>query len=236
MKIKKLKISNSPNSRNLKILAIGDTHGDLRKVKQIPIKGVDLILLTGDLGSSDLMRKMHFVNIERQKQGLAKIEYSPKQKKVAFMESYSSTIHMVKYLAKFAPVYVIFGNVENSNSDTREISKEIGMKLPFLSDSFKKISRVRIINNIVANFRGLRIGGLEYFTDASWVREFKPSNYQENLRAVLKQNKKTKIILRNFGTVDILLCHQPPYGILDKVSSKIAPKRLFLLYNLRNEK
>ncbi len=140
------------------------------------------------------------------------------------MESYSSTIHMVKYLAKFAPVYVIFGNVENSNSDTREISKEIGMKLPFLSDSFKKISRVRIINNIVANFRGLRIGGLEYFTDASWVREFKPSNYQENLRAVLKQNKKTKIILRNFGTVDILLCHQPPYGILDKVSSKIAPK------------
>lgn len=51
----------------MKILAIGDPHGDLAKIKQIPTKGIDLILLTGDLGSANLMRKMFFEKIERQK-------------------------------------------------------------------------------------------------------------------------------------------------------------------------
>ena len=49
----------------MKILAIGDPHGNLDRVKEIPIKGVDLILLTGDLGSANLMRKMAFENIDR---------------------------------------------------------------------------------------------------------------------------------------------------------------------------
>jgi Icc-related predicted phosphoesterase len=44
----------------MKILAIGDPHGDLKKIKKIPIEGVDLILITGDLGKADLLRKRVF--------------------------------------------------------------------------------------------------------------------------------------------------------------------------------
>ena len=62
----------------MKILAIGDPHGNLKQINKINLKHIDLILLTGDLGSSNLVRKMSFDNIARQKQGLPKLEYSPR--------------------------------------------------------------------------------------------------------------------------------------------------------------
>lgn len=54
----------------MKILAIGDPHGNLSKIKKIPIKNSDLILLTGDLGKADFARQRFFKNIKRKKQGL----------------------------------------------------------------------------------------------------------------------------------------------------------------------
>jgi len=208
----------------MRILAIGDPHGELEKVKKIPIKDTDLILLTGDLGSSNLMRKMYFDNIERKKKGLAPIVYSPKQEKTAFMEAYDTTIKIVGYLSKQAPVMTIFGNVESSNAQTREKAKEIGLPLPFLYDQLRKIKGVRVINNQLSNFHGIRIGGLEYFLDTSWVKEFHPQNYKEKLSDAKFETDKARRILRRFGTTDILLCHQPPYGVLDKVIAKYAPK------------
>ncbi len=51
----------------MRIIAIGDPHGDVAKLRKIPLKGIDLILLTGDLGKADLARKFAFMNIERQR-------------------------------------------------------------------------------------------------------------------------------------------------------------------------
>ena len=208
----------------MRILAIGDPHGDLKKVKKIPVKEVDLILLTGDLGKSDLMRKIAFENSERRKKGLPEKEYSPVQEKRAFMEAYTSTIRLVIYLSRFAPVFTIFGNVESSNYETRQQSRKIGIALPFLYDKLDALPKVRVINNRAANFKGIRIGGLEYFIDTSWIKEFKPANYKEKLEHARKQTEKARRILKKFGRVDILLCHQPPYRVLDKVTSKFAPK------------
>jgi Icc-related predicted phosphoesterase len=207
----------------MKVLAIGDPHGDLDKVKRIPTSDVDLILLTGDLGSASLMRKMAFENVERQKQGLEKREFSPTQRKKAFMEAYTSTMKIVRYLAKFAPVYTIFGNVESSNAETRKESKEIGLTLPFLTDDLKEIDGIRIINNRLVNLNGVRIGGLQYFVDTNWVQNFKPKDYRKRMKKSKKQTDKAREVLSRFGEVDILLHHQPPYGYLDKVGS-MAPK------------
>jgi Icc-related predicted phosphoesterase len=208
----------------MKILAIGDPHGELKKVKKIPLKNIDLILLTGDLGSAKLMRKMAFRNVERKKRGFEEIDYTSKQYKAAFMEAYDSSLRVVKYLAKFAPVFIIFGNVESSNKSTRAESKEIGLKLPFITNSLKKISGVKIINNRLVNFDGVKIGGLKYFIDESWVKEFKPTDYSERLEHSRWESKKAKKILKNFSEVDVLVCHQPPYRVLDKVNAKFAPK------------
>lgn len=207
----------------MKILVVGDPHGVL-KVRKTHLKKADLILLTGDIGKADLMRKMAFQNIERVKKGLSEIEYSSSQKKRAFMEAYNSSIKIVKYLSKFTPVYLIYGNVESSNSEIKKLSKEIGLKLPLLKNNLNAIKNVRVINNQVANFKGIRIGGLEYFVDTNWVIDFKPTDFKKQMKNAKKTTDKAKRILKNFKKIDILLCHQPPYMILDKVNFKEAPK------------
>jgi len=208
----------------MRILAIGDPHGNIDKIKKINLKKVDLILLTGDLGKADLMRKMFFERLEREKQGLPEKNYSTKEQKRAFMEAFNSTIKLVKYLSTYAPVFIIFGNVESTNQETREQTKKIKLPLPFLYDHLRNMKNVRVINNVCTNFRGLRVGGVSYFTDSGWVRDFKPSNYKESFVNARKESEKVKRVLRKFGEIEILVAHQPPYGILDKVSSKFAPK------------
>lgn len=209
---------------DMKILAISDPHGEFEKVKEFPVKDVDLILISGDLGSANLMRKMAFEDVEREKKGLPKKEHSPAQRKKAFMEAYNSTIKIVKYLSKHAPVYVVYGNVESTNQETKKESKEIGLPLPFLTDTLNEIGGVEVINNKVKTFNGIKIGGLQYFVDTNWVKDFKPENYTIRLNEAKKETEKAKKVLQKFGKVDILVCHQPPYEILDKVTSKFAPK------------
>lgn len=205
----------------MKILVIGDPHGS-EKAKKVPLKNVDLILVTGDLGKADLARKMAFENINRVKQGLPKKEITPIQRKKAYMQIYNSSMRVVKYYSRFAPVYIIFGNVENSNAETKKLSKEIGYVLPLLKDNLNALKNVKIINNRIVNFKGIRIGGLGYFIDDSWVRDFKPRD-KESLKEAKKDTKKAKKILRKLRNLDILLCHQPPYGVLDKVNFPQAP-------------
>lgn len=207
----------------MRVLAIGDPHGDLAKIKQIPLSDVDLILLTGDLGNANLMRKMAFQNIQRQKEGLAMKDFSSTQKKKAFMEAYNSSIKVVRYLARFAPVYTIYGNVESSNKETRKYSKEIGLSLPRLTDDLHKIKGVRVINDTLITFRGVRIGGLQYFVDTNWVIDFKPRDYRKRMSEAKKETLHAQKVLRRFGRVDILVHHQPPYGLLDKVTFSGAP-------------
>lgn len=207
----------------MKILVFGCPHGSER-IKKAPLKGVDLILIAGDIGKADLMRKRVFKNIERKKKDLPEIEYTSQQEKKAFMEAYNSTIKIVGHLSKFAPVFIIYGNVESSNSETRKISSEIGLKLPFLTDKLNSMKNVRVINNKLVKFKDLKIGGLDYFTDTSWVIEFKPEDYIERLRIAKKKTDKIRKILTRFKNLDILVCHQPPYKILDKVTAKYAPK------------
>jgi Icc-related predicted phosphoesterase len=209
----------------MKILAIGDPHGSLKKIRDVPKKDVDLILVTGDLGKADLARKMAFENVARKKRGLPEGEFSQSMERRAFTESYNSSVKVVRYLAKFAPVFVIYGNVELGidRDEARRLFGGNRKSLPFLTDSLKEIPGVRIINNRLANFQGVRIGGLKYFTDTNWVRDFKPSDYREKMRKARKETDNAKKVLGRFGGVDILICHQPPYGVLDKVG-KFAPK------------
>ena len=206
----------------MKVLIIGDPHGS-DKVKKIPVKDINLILVPGDLGKADIARGIAFEDLRRRQQGLPEKEHSLIKKKRAFMESYNTSFDVIKYLAKFAPVYTIFGNVESSNDDTRRKSKELGVKLPFLANDLNALDNVRVINNRITNFNGIRIGGLGYFTDTGWVRDFDPTN-KRRMRRAKRETEKAKRILNRFGNVDILLCHQPPYGILDEVTYKLAPK------------
>jgi Icc-related predicted phosphoesterase len=204
----------------MKILAIGDPHGDLEKIKKIPMKGVELILLAGDIGKADLARKRFLENIERKKKGLKELKHDDAKfsKKVA-SEIYDSAIKTLKYLSEYAPVYSITGNVWMSDKWVKRDEKKLGIKLPHLHEDFKKIKNFKLVRNNIRNISGLRIGFLEYFIDNCWIKEFKEKD-KKAIRKAKKQTEKAKRVLERFGRIDVLVCHQPPYGLLDKVTWK----------------
>jgi Icc-related predicted phosphoesterase len=209
----------------MKILAIGDPHGDLKKIRKIKIKDLDLILLTGDLGKADLARKRFFEDIKREKKGLPPLEETSKDVRDSYMEVHTSTIQLLRYLSKYAPVYALQGNVGIAlPSRVREIKEEHGIKVPCTRDQIDRMANVGIIKNTLRNLQGVRIGFLEFFTDTSWVKEFKPKGYKERMNFAKKQTDKAKRILRRFGKVDILLTHVPPYRVLDRVNFPGIPK------------
>ena len=80
------------------------------------------------------------------------------------------------------------------------------------------------MNDKLLKIKGQKIGCLEYFIDVSWVKDFRPHDFEKRLESAKKETEKAKKALEKFGKVDILLCHQPPLGILDKVNNNFVPK------------
>ncbi len=204
----------------MKILVVGDPHGKLPK--RIP-KNADLILITGDLGKADLARRRAFENIKREKKGLPEIEETALFVKKANMEIYNSTMKIVKTYSKIAPTYTLIGNVWTSDDWVKKDEKRLGIKLPYLNRDLRNSKKINIVKNGIRNINGLRIGFLDYFSDVGWMKEFGSKN-KERMKRARKETVKAKKILKWFSKIDILLCHQPPYGVLDKVTWKKAPK------------
>ncbi len=205
----------------MKILVIGDPHGKLPK--RIP-KKVDLILITGDIGKADLARKKFFENIKRKSGGLPEKEYSPKQEKELYMEIYNSTLKVLKSLSKFAPVYSILGNVGVlTDVQVKKEREKLGINLPYIRPEIANIKNFHLVRNSIRNIGGLRVGFLEHFNDMSWIKEFKEKD-KDAIKTARKQTIKAKKILKWFDYVDILVCHAPPYGVLDKVNFPGIPK------------
>lgn len=204
----------------MKILAVGDPHGNLQKIKKIPIKDIDLILLTGDIGKADLARKRFFENVKRKKEGLPELKKDAKFIKEVYNEIHYSTINVLKHLSKFSSTYSILGDVgENmiKDSEIKKDEKKYGIKFPYLGREIKKLKEFHLIRNRLRNINGIRIGFLEYFIDTCWVKEFNEKD-RKKIKNAKKETEKAKRILNKFGHLDILICHQPPHGYLDKVN------------------
>lgn len=207
----------------MRIAAIGDPHGDLERIKSISLNSIDLILLTGDLGRADILRKLAIEYIGKAEKGDLRGSPQAEEFRQAFLNSYCTAIALVEYLANCSQVMTVTGNADISNYDTRKFSHQFGIDLPSLYDRLKTISNLRIIDNRLALFKGIRIGGIKYFTDISWAEEFELDGITKIRQRALRNTRKVESVLDRFGKVDILITHIPPYGILDTVNSRITP-------------
>ncbi len=205
----------------MKICVTGDIHGNLKEIKKIKKLNPDLILVTGDSGKADLARKKVFGKMTQKE-----ILKERKFEKALYMEIFSSTLKVLKYLSKIAKTYAIMGNVGRrmtSELEVKEYKEEFNLNVPSLKKELNKIKQFNLVKNGVRNIQGIRIGFLEYFVDSCWYEEYK-ENEPEGKKEAKKETKKAKDVLKNFKNLDILICHQPPYGYLDKTKSKFIPK------------
>lgn len=214
----------------MKVGIIGDPHGHVKYPVSF-LRQADIFLVPGDIGKADFARNRFFENQKRLKKGLPELEYTPKDSKFAYMEIYNSTIKFLKMLSKYGrPIFTIRGNVESKDSETRKEAKKHSIKLPLMTTNMLKIKNVNLLRNQIRNINGLRIGGLEHFIDTCWVREFKPGDFKDRMKRAKRETDKAKKVLKWFGEhdLDILLCHSPPYGFLDKVSGKYGAPKHFI--------
>ena len=210
----------------VKILAVGDPHGDVKKISKISLSNIDFVLCVGDVGKADLARERFFENIKRKKEGIEELEYDGKFNRIVHNEICNSSLAVWRELSKIAPTYSILGNVGMNmiyDSEIRKDEKEYGLKLPSLRQGMNKIKNFYFVRNVIRNLGGLRVGFLEYFNDVCWFKEYSNKDKDRIINA-RKESAKAKRVLENFKNVDILVCHQPPYGYLDKTNNPSAPK------------
>lgn len=74
----------------MRILALGDLHGKLPKIPK-----ADIILLNGDMGKSDIARKLAFKKMEN-----PLFSSTRNEEKAAYMEEYTSTLKVMKILGE----------------------------------------------------------------------------------------------------------------------------------------
>jgi Icc-related predicted phosphoesterase len=206
----------------MKLAVIGDPHGDLEKIERIPLDSVDLVLMTGDLGRADIFRKIAFKYLGSSQHRFVTGSPESGEFQQAFLDYYKTAVKLVRHIAAHSQVFTITGNADLTNYDIRKYSLQFSIELPLLYNTLKEMENVRLIDNRLALFGGIRIGGIKYFTDISWAEEFELASIAKIRERALRETAKVENILARFGRVDILVTHVPPYGILDTVNSRLA--------------
>lgn len=182
--------------------------------------------MTGDVGKADLARERFFENIRRKKAGLEELKYDGKFTKSVYKEIYDSSLYVWKHFSKHSPTYSILGNVGTGmikDAVVKKDEKKYRIKLPSLRSGIDKLENFYLVRNVVRNIGGLKIGFLEYFNDVCWFKEYNDKN-KKKISKAKKETARAKQILSNFKNLDILVCHQPPYGYLDETNHSSAPK------------
>jgi len=202
----------------MKILALGDPHGS-EKIFDIPLDGIDYVLIAGDIGKADLLRKYFFqYNIKE------KVDWKLKVTKEQMAEAYSETIETTEKVlsyfdSKGVKTFWVYGNVEKG---TDEDIIDNGLNIKKLSDL--EFDNVQLINYGKIDLDGVSLVGIPYFREVEWLKDFQPEN-QEEIKQAEQKDKEVKSKLDSIGNADIVLTHNPPYGVLDKVTNPNAPEK-----------
>jgi len=197
----------------VRLLVIGDPHGS-EKLTKLDLRGYDAAIVTGDMGKADLMRSI----------ALGKTKPKKNSERDSFMQSVGSAIPVMKHISSI-PTFCVYGNVETSDEHLSEINRKFHSKIPLFGKELSRMGNVYVLDHAAAKFKGITIAGLGYFLETRWVQEFSESPDIIQMLAAAIDESAAREFFNAVGKVDIMLTHQPPYGVLDIVKERFVPKK-----------
>ena len=208
----------------MKILAVGDPHGD-KNIFNIPIeKDIDAIFITGDLGKSDLIRKYHFEYVIKRGLKTWKDAIPKEELEKVYLEIINSSYKVLKYFCSKKPTFYVLGNLREIRTENiKRDSDKFGLSLPIFEEKVKALKNLNNIGLSTTEFNDLKIGGIPYFESLEWIKEFSPKN-EKLIELAKKEEPPIGKFIDALPKLDILLTHIPPYSILDEVKSEHVPK------------
>lgn len=203
--------SSSAKKSKLKILAASDFHG--RFPSQIKKEKFDIVLTVGDFGISHKIRKYIFQSWKSDKEWWQIC--GKKKARELIKEEVDSGHSMAKKICSFGkPVFGIPGN--NDHAGRTALSRKNSEKNYYKNyekdfENFVDcdMARVELEDYQIIGY------GRSSFPEKKYEREF----YEYAVAALTELFKRAKKRKKPV----IFICHNPPYGTLDKVGMKTSP-------------
>lgn len=210
----------------MKILAIGDFHGEFSKklIAELKKEKFDAVAALGDYTGLKEWRPYIMKRLKEAKAGKKSIsgeEYFGKKAYHNLLKrDYVAGKNILIELNKLGkPVFVIFGNGDWYKSGFNDLGKNY-------EDTVKKLKNIKQINYGKIKFKDINFIGFGGYMDidAYFEKNFKKSKgykaYHERVKRRKHSREKLFRILKKIKGDKILLLHYPPKGAFDIIKDK----------------
>lgn len=216
----------------MKILVLGDIHGNLNKLKkEIPKHEFDFVMGVGDYAGIEEWRsyiKYCFNSKTSNMEEKAKLKspqefYGKKKFKELLKKDYEAGKSVLSFFDSLKkPGFFVFGNGDDEWYDVFFIKRLKSKKrnLNFL----KKIKNVKNINYGIGKYKGITFFGFGGYLDSTANNKSRDKVWQDAVDKRMKvAEKKFNSLLKKVKGKSIFIFHYPPRGILDIIKDKKNP-------------
>ena len=224
------------NKMEMKLLIIGDLHGNLPEKIINAGKKADVILCSGDFANADKIRKLIFSNWGEKWFDIIGVKEARKLEK----ESFKSGLKILKELNKLnKKVYLVFGNADFYTNYSELNSEGKRLYVGNYKKEIRKLKNLHLIHKKRFKINNIEIIGFGGYVDSTEYIVNKidsDKEEQEERERRYKEDEKSLFrLMKKAGKNIIFLSHYPAYKLFDKVKHKNSPmnnKHLgFLPYN-----
>jgi len=209
----------------MRILVIGDIHGNLSKLKkEIPKHDFDFIIGIGDYAGIDEWYSYvkYYFNLKKGTKRKTAEEFFGKQKLNRLIkkdfEAGKKVLSFLDSLNK--PGFFIFGNGDDDWYNypfSKNLLKVKKRNLSFL----KKIKNLKEMTYKVRNYKGISFLGFGGYMDARANDSARDKKWQKKVdKRNEKAEKKMNSLIKKFRGKSVFILHYPPLGVFDKILEK----------------
>lgn len=214
----------------MKILAIGDLHGEISEKlkKNISKEEFDFVIGIGDYaGIEDWMPWVrHVLKLKKGKNRKSPEEFYGKKKfKELIKKDYNVGKEVLLFLNHLGkPGFFIFGNGDEGDWYDYPFSKKPIKAKKSRLNFLKKIRNIKEMTYKVRNYKGISFLGFGGYMDVSANDVLRDRESQERANnRTKKAEKRMNVLIKKLKKKSIFILHYPPRGIFDKILDKKNP-------------